>query len=708
MTNERSLLAGTYEIIEEIGAGGGGIVYRAIHKRLQIDVVIKKIKEEVVSKVKVRQEADVLKRLKHPYLPRVYDFIETDDGVYTVMDYIKGMDMDKALQQRGRFTVEEVKKWALQLGEALDYLHKQNPPIIHSDIKPSNIMLTKEGDVCLIDFNISLAMGGSEEASVGVSAGFSPPEQYRDPGLYAQVTHNYTNPSGPSDKTEILTQATMNPANMFANSTFFPYIGKGISTRSDIYSLGMCLMTFLTGLRPDYNFDNNHKIREYDLKVSEGFATIIDKMTEVSPDLRYKDGVEYLNELRNCRKLDHRYVKMHRRQIGLRTASSILIIAGAAVTAFGLTRIKADKDTEYYSLIDEAEEAIANLDIDEATDLIEEAMKYSSSNIAAYREEVYLYYATGDYEECISLGEKYAKTTPFYIETKEAKSYLADIYYLVGNAYFELGDNNEAIHYIERAISYDSENANYYRDYAVIVAMAGDADEAEKYLKKAQKLGLKDVSTNLVKAEICHIKGEDDEATSILEDVIKETDDKNILRRAVMLCSDIYKSMGDGAIDSEIGMLEDALKRADTGSDRMISEYLANAYSRKASAYPSEAEEYYSKAISILEKIYNSGYSTYRIMENIGILYENKGDLYKAEEIFIEMSDKYPERYEAYVRLAYLEADKQQSMDISERDYLRMKEYYEKAIALCKDNDDVEIEMLSRLMEDIIAGGWIN
>ena len=187
-----TILADTYEIIEEIGAGGGGIVFRARHLRLQTDVVVKKIKDEIRGKVKLRQEADILKRLKHPYLPRVYDFIETADGVYTVMDFIHGVDLDTALKKHGRCPQKQVRKWAEQLGEALAYLHSQKPPIIHSDIKPANIMLTKDGDVCLIDFNISLAMGGTMESAVGISAGFSPPEQYRDPALYARITHAYT------------------------------------------------------------------------------------------------------------------------------------------------------------------------------------------------------------------------------------------------------------------------------------------------------------------------------------------------------------------------------------------------------------------------------------------------------------------------------------------------------------------------------------
>ena len=158
--NKGDVLEQTYKIIEEIGSGGGGIVYRAKHLRLQTDVVVKKIKDEVVGKVESRQEADILKKLKHPYLPRVYDFIEREDGVYTVMDFIHGENLDSAVRKHGKYSQKQVKKWAEQLGEALSYLHSQVPPIIHSDIKPANIMLTEGEDICLIDFNISLAYCG--------------------------------------------------------------------------------------------------------------------------------------------------------------------------------------------------------------------------------------------------------------------------------------------------------------------------------------------------------------------------------------------------------------------------------------------------------------------------------------------------------------------------------------------------------------------
>lgn len=135
-------------------------MYRVHHLRLQTDVVVKKIRDEVLGKVKSRQEADILKNLKHPYLPRVYDFIETENGVYTVMDFVHGMTLGEVLKKHGKYPEKQVRKWAGQLGEALDYLHSRKPAIIHSEIKPANIMLTPEDNIWLIDFILRLPWAG--------------------------------------------------------------------------------------------------------------------------------------------------------------------------------------------------------------------------------------------------------------------------------------------------------------------------------------------------------------------------------------------------------------------------------------------------------------------------------------------------------------------------------------------------------------------
>ena len=148
------ILAGTYQILKEIGKGGAGIIYLAYHMNLRKYVVVKKMKENVVDVLNIRGEADILKSLRHSYLPQVYDFLQVGTEIYTVMEYIEGRDLQYYIESGYRPDEQTLICWLTQLSEVLVYLHKHR--ILHLDIKPANIMVTSEGDLCLIDFNVSL------------------------------------------------------------------------------------------------------------------------------------------------------------------------------------------------------------------------------------------------------------------------------------------------------------------------------------------------------------------------------------------------------------------------------------------------------------------------------------------------------------------------------------------------------------------------
>lgn len=156
MLQSGDIISGMYQVIREIGTGGMGVIYIGYHLHLQKQIVIKKIKETCVDRVNVRGEADILKQLRHTYLPQVYDFLEVGNDVYTVMDYIPGENLQYYIDHNYTFPEETILLWMRELCEVLDYLHTRKPRILHSDIKPANIMVTPEGDICLIDFNISL------------------------------------------------------------------------------------------------------------------------------------------------------------------------------------------------------------------------------------------------------------------------------------------------------------------------------------------------------------------------------------------------------------------------------------------------------------------------------------------------------------------------------------------------------------------------
>ena len=150
----------TYRVIGKIGAGNSGEIYKAYQINLGKYVVLKKIKTEIKDFLNNRAEVDVLKNLRHSCLPQVLDFFEADGDVYTVMDFIPGNSFKDYLDSGTVFEEKSVIIWAKQIAATLGYLHSQKPPIIHSDLKPGNIMLTPEGNICLIDFNISATLDG--------------------------------------------------------------------------------------------------------------------------------------------------------------------------------------------------------------------------------------------------------------------------------------------------------------------------------------------------------------------------------------------------------------------------------------------------------------------------------------------------------------------------------------------------------------------
>ncbi|MHB2018648.1 MAG: serine/threonine-protein kinase [Candidatus Xenobia bacterium] len=211
-----TLLQDRYRIERTLGQGGMGGVYLATHLSLNTPVAIKELhptsapgaREMAVRRF--RSEAQILSQLQHPGLPRVYDFFEVDGQHYLVMDFILGETLEARLSRDGRISEARVLGWAQQLCEVLHFLHTQDPPVVFRDLKPSNIMITEEGRLKLIDFGIAklfdAATGeGTDAIARGMGTpGFAAPEQYTS----------------------------------------------GTDARTDVYALGATLYTLLTGQTP--------------------------------------------------------------------------------------------------------------------------------------------------------------------------------------------------------------------------------------------------------------------------------------------------------------------------------------------------------------------------------------------------------------------------------------------------------------------------
>ncbi len=177
-----TFLRDRYRILEQLGKGGMGAVYLAQDTVLQTNVAVKiNQNPRIEGREQFLHEARLLASLRHPNLPRVIDYFVIEQSQYLVMDYVPGDDLGSIVVRDGIQPVEKVLTWARQLGNALQYLHSQNPPVIHRDIKPANIKITPRGEVMLVDFGIAKSVDITQETSTGargLTPGYSPPEQY--------------------------------------------------------------------------------------------------------------------------------------------------------------------------------------------------------------------------------------------------------------------------------------------------------------------------------------------------------------------------------------------------------------------------------------------------------------------------------------------------------------------------------------------------
>lgn len=704
----------TYTLIEEIGSGGGGIVYKAYHERLRTYVVVKRIKEQVKGILDNRVEVDILKNIKHTYLPRVYDFLQVNGETYTVMDYIPGRSLDKVLAETRVFPQKIVLKWMTQLAEALDHLHGQKPPVIHSDIKPANIMLTPEGDICLIDFNISLVFDHSIRTSTGISGGYSPPEQY--PDFYEYQKRALSNWQEGRGAAFGMPGAGAIGNGMFpgqylsdADKTVVQIVGRGVDERSDIYSLGATFYHLVTGVKPERDFGRLIPIDQYNLPLSEGIIHILKKTMEIWPEERYQNGGQLLYALQHIYELDTEYQGYQRKRRSLKIGAAFLCLSGILALGGGWMMRQGEKDTAYNQNVGRAKEFVEAQNYEQAQELLAQAIEIRPERVDAYECEVLRRYRQGDYEECIRYGTAVLKNNSYQVDSESDKSLLGNIYYMLGNCYLEEEDYPNAEMCLKTAIRQYGDNSLYYRDYAIALAKQGKVDEAETMLERAVSLDLGEDSIYMVQGEIAFAKGEYEAAEEYLSGAISATADEMLRRRAVLLGDKAYRELGAGWIDAEIDFLEQEENRAGgAGSAMYISERLADAYVRKAETDEGKDGEYYEKALERFEFLYHNGYATRQMMENIAILYEQTGDYENAKLMLAQMVEKYPDDYAGYKRLAYLEADIQQGRENSERDYHLFLEYYNRAKELYESRgDDQEMDMLDVMMQDLRDGNWL-
>ena len=265
--------ASRYEIIEELGKGGMGKVYRVDDKKIKEEVALKLIKPEIASDKKTIErfsnELRMARKIAHRNVCKMYDLGEEKGTHYITMEYVPGQDLRGLIKQTGQLAVGTTINIAKQVCEGLSEAHRIG--VVHRDIKPSNIMVDKQGNARIMDFGIARSSTAKRITGAGVMIG----------------TPEYMSP----EQVE----------------------GKEVDQRSDIYSLGVILYEMVTGRVPfegdtPFTIGVKHKSetpkdpKQLNAQIPEDLSSVILRCLEKDKDKRYQSAEEAKSELTNIEK----------------------------------------------------------------------------------------------------------------------------------------------------------------------------------------------------------------------------------------------------------------------------------------------------------------------------------------------------------------------------------------------------------------------
>lgn len=481
---------GKYKIIKKIGSGGMSHVYLAELMADGSQWAIKKVPKRNARSFDLLAEPKILKRLDHPALPKIIDVVQDKENVYIIENYIEGKVLSGQLEGHKCFDEATVVEWAKQLCDVLIYLHNQHPPIIYRDMKPSNIIISSDGRLSVIDFGIAREYEtGSDNTYLGTK-GYAAPEQYDS---------SQTDP------------------------------------RTDIYSLGATMFHLLTGMSPAERKPGVDTLRSLKPGISDGIEYIVNKCMQEKPSQRYGSAIELKYQLERTYESSYKNKILSIRKNGKKVVKLLLVVVFILMIAEGI-RLMPEAERKGQTRLDQTVIDLyeynngAENDPDAFLDIADQlnkqgkyelcveylsANKNKPENNAEKARYMYLmgtaYFGALDYSKASKyLGNavelepgnelymrdaavSYArngdenKASAILKELKDISGADASTYYIAGHIYEERADYENAIDSYKIAVSETTEytlKQNSLRGLAEAYIKAGDVVKAEECYKE--------------------------------------------------------------------------------------------------------------------------------------------------------------------------------------------------------------------------------
>lgn len=657
---------------------------------LDTDVVIKRVRRVYHGRMNEKSEARILTSLRHQYLPRVYDVKSASDGFhYTIMEKIQGCTLREYVEAHGALDQKQTLKWTRQLCEVIDYMHRHKPKgVIHSDLKPENVMVTPANDICVIDFNASLEVEkDTGQDAIGVTPGYAAPEQFNAPPERFSA-------DDPLRK-------TVEAAQNYGKVTF----------RTDLYAIGALAYYMITGYDPNLWSEGVIPLSRYQIVLGDAFRTVIEKAMQPDPKARYASAAAMLKALNNLAAIDKRYLGW-RRQV---TAMTLVVGVGLAASVFtlllGYRALRSEQNDAYLALVEQAERLQGETRYDESTDVLLQAVAMQPRRIEAYLALGSLLYREGEYQQAVDIMDDIEFQAGDALSTEEFKRSEGQVAYVLANCYYELEDYDQALTNYQLAVYFLPDQQEYQCALAICYAKTGNSQMAQDMLAQLESTDCPEELLSMVQGEIEYAYGSYEAAYEHLSRAADLAADTATASRCYIQAANCCRQLGAGWLDTQIELLQTAVSRLDAAANSVPLQMLSEAYISKAAQPNADPAACYEQALACLQQLLDRGYATFAIRQNQAVVLEYLDRFDEAQTVLNGMLTDFPYDYRVPMRLALLYADQagEQSSDADRRAlYAQAAAQYEAAAALYDSNtQDGEMLRLSDLIAQLQAAGWL-
>lgn len=652
-----ALFQNRYRVVAPIGRGGMGEVYLVVsNDQLRLQRAVKIIHKGDHAKLNAFDEVEALRKLDNPGVPHIIEIKQNDNAFFIVQEYVRGKSFQIIVKENGKVPEETVLLWMQNVAQIMDDVHSQG--FLHLDVKPDNIMIQENGKAKLIDFGVAQNLEHRAAGSRGLfgSRYYTAPERLR---------------------------------------------GEPNDFRTDVFGYGATFYFLVLGERPPEIKANDEAPiimmkRKLEAVQSPVIRFILQNCISFNPDRRYQKFSDIYADILQKDLYNQAVLNEERKRKSRWYGIIAMFAAGAVLMSAGAFQMHTARSRTYDSLISQGETYMADSNLKKAKHCYQQAIKLKKSEPAGYQGLYETYTANGAYTKVIQGIEELFSSKPAMRDS-------AELYYLLGNAYYENGDYDRAEYNLKKADDLEP-SLEEHLVLGLTYCAQGRYEKAQQVIQKMRRDGNNTDGADYLSGQISERQGYQSDAVSDYKQVISETKDHALKQRAILSLADLYRKRK--SFDDEIQMLETAQSEDAFANNIPIREKLGEAYYYAAE---NGGAAYYQKAIAQYRQLIESGFSSVQTYRNLAICYQKAGRYSQADATLDQMTAAYPDDYTGYMQRCFLILEEEEHRDPDQRNYAAFASNYRTMMHKAGDaaSTDSEIAVLESRYEELQEKGWL-